>query len=236
MNTEDFRSLRSTLPRTASLLASLGLVAVASAQTAVPGGPSNPPPYDAVVPASGSEYYSQTPVSTESIGMQQDRFGGTQAPITAPAVAADQGEVLDGLSIYNRPGMSPTQYGIAIALHEMAATNPPQRVLDADAIATSFLHAPFESRAAFTVYSERVNVASNSLDSLQAKAVQFGGDTPSLRSDEQTVRDRRLELNRCLVAAENATADTWDQARRNLADSYRRYGEAVAHASVAASR
>jgi hypothetical protein len=190
------------------------------------------------MPASGAVNYNQTPVSTESLGMWQDRFRSAQAPVAvAPTqAAASQGEVLDGMSIYNRPGMSPAQYGIAIALHQMAATNPPQRVLNSDAIADSFRNAPFNSRSGFAVYAERVNVASESLDSLQAKAVQFGGDTPSLHTDEQTVRDRRQELNRCLVAAMNANPSNWDQARQDLAESYRRYAEAVAHASTAASR
>ncbi len=238
MKTSQLRSLRSALPRTAGLFASLALTAGAAAQSAAPSVPNGPPPPEAMVPASGAVNYDQTPVSTESLGMWQDRFRPAQAPVavTPAQAAASQGEVLDGMSIYNRPGMSPAQYGIAIALHQMAANNSPQRVLNSDAIADSFRNAPFNSRGGFAVYAERVNVASDSLDSLQAKAVQFGGDTASLRSEEQTVRDRRLDLNRCLATAENASPANWDQARQALADSYRRYAEAVAHASAAASR
>jgi hypothetical protein len=224
MNTENFHSFRSALPWTTSLVASFAIAAGAAAQSAAPSVPNAPPPPEAMAPASGAPYYSETPVSAESIGTQRERFQGTQAPI------------LDGMSVYNRPGMSPTQYGIAVGLQVLAATHSPQGILGANSIADSFRTAPFESRAAYTVYAERINVASNSLDSLQAKAVQFGGDTASLHSDEQAVRDRRTELDRNLIAAENANRDNWDQARQALADSYRQYADAVAHASADASR
>jgi hypothetical protein len=214
--------------------ASVTAAANAANQTGVQAGPP-----DAIVPAAGGQFYNTTPVSTESIGMQQARFAHTSAVSTAAPYSSPTAstEVLDATSPVARPGMSPGQYGVAIALHEIAATNSPQKVLAADSIAPSFRNAPYESRTAFNVYALRIDAAASALDSLQAKAVQFNGDTQlPFRSAANNVRDRRADLDRCLTAAENATRDNWDQARSALADSYTRYADAVAQASAAASR
>jgi hypothetical protein len=221
---------RSPLLWASSLGAASCLTLAAFAQSTGTTAPSSPPPPDAITPASGGQSYNVTPVSTESIGTQEARFGA------APA-ANQPTAVLDATSPIARPGMSPAQYGVAVALHQIAVTSSPEKVLAADSIAPSFRSAPYESRTAFNVYALRIDAAGSALDNLQSRAVQFSGDTQiPFRSAATAVHDARADLDSRLQAAENATPDNWDQARSALADSYLRYSQAVTQASSAASR
>lgn len=239
MKTKNPTALRSALLWASTVGAASCLTLAAFAQTndtAPQPVPSTPPPPDAITPGSGGQSYNVTPVSTESIGTQEARYSGTaSAPITTTTTA--QVGVLDATSPVDRPGMSPGQYGVAIALHLMAITRTPDQVLAADELAREFRHAPYESHAAFGVYGLRIDAAASSLDNLQSRAVQFSGDTQiPFRTAANNVRECRADLNQCLTAAQNATPDSWDQARRALADSYVRYSQAVTQATAAASR
>jgi hypothetical protein len=128
------------------------------------------------------------------------------------------------------------QSGIRAAFAVMERSNSANRILDADQIASSFEQAPYESRVGFRVYGERIDAANGAMHLWANRATQFSGDNQDrFQHAMDDVRSTHMQLETSLQAAENATRESWIEARANLARDYRNYADAVARAQSVAS-
>ncbi len=154
------------------------------------------------------------PTSIETIGMRQERINGA---------------ILQNTQLLAHPGMSPAWFGIATALDVIAATGSTGNVLAVQTVAPAIRSTNLGDAHALLAYSMRVQACENALDVLQARSVQFSGDTQSEFRDamrEVGVRKEKLELQ--IIAADASTAANWNQNQADLADAYSHYATATA--------
>jgi hypothetical protein len=161
---------------------------------------------------------AQETFSSESIGMRRE-----QAEPPPPTTVA-------------QPGMSPTWFGMATALDTMAALGLPDQVLAPNTVASSLRADAPTSSTALMLDQMRVQASVNAIDVLEARSVQFSGDTQAqLRDAMHEANLRRADLERSLAAAQNAGPNVSDQERSAVADDYLRYSQAAARVQQLAS-
>jgi hypothetical protein len=134
------------------------------------------------------------------------------------------------------PGMSPAWFGIASALDTEAAMGLPDQTLAADYITPTLRSDVPASSAELLLYQMRVQASANAMDVLEARSVQFSGDTQvQLRDALREANARRADLDRSLAAEASAGPNVSDQERSAVADDYLRYSQAAARVQQLAS-
>lgn len=110
-----------------------------------------------------------------------------------------------------------------------AALGSPGQVLAADYMIPKILSAPYADRYPLLVCRIRIKGCDVPIDDLQAKSVQFSGDTESeFRDAMMELKASKDQLESSISAAEVATPDSWTKAQSDAAGAYRRYAEAAA--------
>lgn len=223
-----------------------GALALATTVSASPLDPADPyQPTAGQYPAL-QQSYGLPPQYTgqESMGMRQQRFAsGQNTNVIVESGASTQGgvvvETTPGARSYavnqdiaiDERGMSPVMRAIHQSLRAIAVTKGASAVADSSDISPTFADAPYDSHSMLAVYQQRVTTSSNSIESLQARAAQFSGDTQTqFTASVQDVSTARAQLDADFGAASTATPDNWSQVRSSLAVDYKRYSDAVAKA------
>jgi hypothetical protein len=157
-----------------------------------------------------------------------DTSGGAGFQTTYPAtITATSGEFAQAQ--LNQNPNSPVMAAIHAALVSIGNSYGPADVVASADITPALRNAPYGSHTMLSVYQLRIQESQSEIDTMQNQAATFAGDTQARFNDAiRDVQARRAQVNQDFVAAQNATPETWNATRQELANDYASYASAVA--------